>query len=296
MAGSIWKGSISFGLLNIPVSLQKAQEEKDLSFSMLDEKDLSPIKYKKVNGKTGEEVPWPRIVKGYKYETGQYVIMNKEDFKAANPKATQAIDIEDFVDFAEIDLMFFNKPYYLVPQKNGIKGYFLLVEALKNSNKVAIGKIVIRSKQHLVLIMSKDGFLIMEMLRFSNEVLQTKEADYLEDIEKPKLSSKELKMAEELIEGMTAKWNPEQYEDTYHNDLMEIIHKKAKAGGLKDIDYGDLPKEEKGNTGTVVDLMPLLRKSLEEKRKGKAKASSASDKPATKKKTAKKAASKKKAG
>ncbi len=293
MAGSIWKGSISFGLLNIPVSLQKAQEEKDISFSMLDEKDLSPIKYKKVNGKTGHEVPWPRIVKGYEYESGQYVIMNKDDFKAANPKATQSIDIEDFVEFEEIDLMFFEKPYYLVPQKNGIKGYFLLVEALKKTNKCAVGKIVIRSKQHLVLIMSKDGFLVMEMLRFSNEVLQTSEAKYLNDVDKPKLSPKELKMAEELIDGMTAKWNPEAYKDTYHDDLMKIIKMKAESGGLKEIDYGDLPKEEKGNTGTVVDLMPLLRKSLEEKKKSKSKADTKTT--ATKKKTAKKTTHRKKA-
>jgi DNA end-binding protein Ku len=269
MAGSIWKGSISFGLLNIPVNLQKAQQEKELSFSMLDEKDLSPIKYKKVNGKTGHEVPWNRIVKGYEYESGQYVIMNKDDFKAANPKATQAIDIEDFIDFEEVDLMFFEKPYYLVPQKNGIKGYFLLVEALKKTNKVAVGKVVIRNKQHLVLIMSKDGFLVMEMLHFANEVLQTSEAKYLKDIDKPKLNPKELKMATELIEGMTSKWNPEAYKDTYHDDLMKIIKMKAESGGLKEIDYGDLIKEEKGSTGKVVDLMPLLRKSLEEKRKGK---------------------------
>lgn len=286
MAGSIWKGSISFGLLNIPVNLQKAQQEKELSFSMLDEKDLSPIKYKKVNGKTGHEVPWNRIVKGFEYGPGQYVIMNKDDFKAANPKATQSIDIEDFINFDEVDLMFFEKPYYLVPQKNGIKGYFLLVEALKKTNKVAVGKVVIRNKQHLVLIMSKDGFLVMEMLHFANEVLQTSEAKYLKDIDKPKLNPKELKMATELIEGMTSKWNPEAYKDTYHDDLMKIIKMKAESGGLKDIDYGDLIKEEKGNSGKVVDLMPLLRKSLEEKRKGKTTEKAAAS---HKKKAAKKA-------
>lgn len=289
MAGSIWKGSISFGLLNIPVTLQKAQEDHELSFKMLDQKDLSPIKYKKVNAKDGKEVPWPHIVKGYEYEADQYVIMNKEDFKAANPKATQTIDIEDFVSFEEIDLMFFEKPYYLVPQKNGVKGYFLLCEALKKTNKVAIAKIVIRTKMHLACIMAKDNYLVLEMLRFAHEVLQTDEVDYIKDSEKPKFSPKEIKMAQELIDGMTGKWKPEQYKDTYNDDIMKIVNLKIKAGEGHEIDYGELPKEEKGNTGKVVDLMPLLRKSLEQKKKERASVNT------TKKKTAKKVSARKKA-
>jgi len=268
MAGSIWKGSISFGLLNIPVTLQKAQEEDDISFKMLDEKDMSPIKYKKVNAKDGQEVPWERIVKGYEYEKGQFVIITKEDLKAANPRASQTIDIEDFVEFDEIDLMFLEKPYYLVPQKSGLKGYFLLVEALKKTNKVAISKIVIRTKQHLAMIMAKDDYLILELMRFGHEVLHIDEVDYLGSIEKPKFSPKEVKMAEELIEGMTAKWNPEQYKDTYAEEVMGMIQTKVEAGEGQEIDWG-LPKEEQGNTSKVVDLMPLLKKSLEERKKTK---------------------------
>lgn len=267
MAASIWKGSISFGLLNIPVVLRKAEETKELSFNMLDEKDLSPIKYKKVSAKTGHEVPWERIVKGYQYQEGKYVLMTKEDFGAANPKATQTIDIQDFVSFDEIDLMFFEKPYYLVPQKNGTKGYFLLVEALKRTNKVAIAKVVIRNKMHLTCVMPKGNYLILEILRFGHEVLETDEVDYLKDIEKPKFNQRELKMAKELIEGMSAKWRPSEYHDTYVEDVMKIINLKVKSGGLKDIDYGEIPKLDRGNTGNVVDLMPLLRRSLEEKRK-----------------------------
>lgn len=267
MAGSIWKGSISFGLLNIPVSLQKAEEGHELSFKMLDEKDLSPIKYKKISAKDGKEVPWERIVKGYEYESGEFVIINKEDFKTANPKATQTIDIEDFVSFEEIDLMFFEKPYYLVPQKNGIKGYFLLCEALKKSNKVAIAKIVIRTKMHLACIMARGDYLVLELMRFAHEVIQSDEVDYLKETERPKFTSKEIKMAQELIDGMTGSWKPEQYKDTYNDDLMKIIEKKIKAGEGYEIDYRDIPKEEKGNTGTVVDLMPLLKKSLEARKK-----------------------------
>ncbi len=287
MAGSIWKGSISFGLLNIPVSVQKAEEGHELSFKMLDEKDLSPIKYKKVSAKDGKEVPWPRIVKGYEYESGQYVLVTKDDFKAANPKATQTIDIQDFVEFEDIDLMFFEKPYYLVPQKNGTKGYFLLAEALKRTKKVAVAKVVMRTKMHLVAIMEKDGHLIMELMRFAHEVLSTDEVDYLKDVDKPKFNPKEIKMAEELIEGMTAKWDPEQYKDTYNDDLMKVINFKINSGETKEIDYGDLIKEDAGeSTGRVVDLMPLLRKSLEEKRKKKSA-------PESKKKTAKKSSRRK---
>lgn len=293
MAGSIWKGSLSFGLLNIPVSLQKAEEGNDLHFSMLDEKDLSPIKYKKVSAKDGKEVPWNRIVKGYEYEKGQYVILSKEDLKAANPKATQTIDIEGFVDFEEIDLMFFEKPYYLVPQKNGVKGYFLLAEALKKTNKVAIAKIVIRTKQHLVAVMAKEDYLILEILRFSHEVLEVDEVDYLTDIAKPKFHAKEIKMAEELINGMTDKWKPDQYKDTYNDDVMKIINMKIKAGEGEEIDYGEIPKPEKGNTGNVVDLMPLLKKSLEAKRKTKSTTTKVSKTAKSKKKTAKKVTRKK---
>lgn len=282
MAGSLWKGSISFGLLNIPVALQKAQEGHELNFSMLDEKDLSPIKYKKINAKDGKEVPWERIVKGYQYEKGQYVIMSKEDLKAANPKATQTIDIEDFVDFADIDLMFLEKPYYLVPQKSGIKGYFLLVEALKKTKKVAIAKIIIRTKMHLSMVMTKGDYLVLELLRFGHEVLDVDEVEYLSDIQKPKFNVKEIKMAEELIKGMSAKWNPDQYKDTYNDDVMKIIKMKIKAGEGEEIEW-DLPKEERGNSGKVVDLMPLLKKSLEEKKKIRAKA------PSRKKVTRKKA-------
>jgi len=283
MAGSIWKGSISFGLLNIPITVQKAEEGHELSFKMLDEKDLSPIKFKKTSATDGKEVPWPRIVKGYEYDSGQYVLVTKDDFKAANPKASQTIDIQDFVDLKEVDTMFFEKPYYLVPQKSGIKGYFLLAEALKKTNKVAIAKVVMRTKMHLVCIMAKANYLVMEIMRFSHEVLSLDEVDYLKSIEKPKFDPKEIKMAQELIEGMTAKWNPEQYKDTYNDDLMGIINLKISKGETKEIDYGDLIKEDSDlGKGKVVDIMPLLKKSLEEKRKARERSGSQIHKKKTK--------------
>lgn len=284
MAGSIWKGSISFGLLNIPVTLKKAEEERDLHFSMLDGKDLSPIKYKKINATDGKEVPWDRIVKGYEYDDGQYVIMEKDDFKKANPKATQTIDIEDFVELSDIDFMFLEKPYYLVPQKDGVKGYFLLAQALNKTKKIAIAKIVIRTKQHLVAIMAKDDYLILEILRFAHEVLEVDEVDYLDSMERPKFTAREIKMAQELVDGMTGEWKPEAYKDTYYDDIMKIIDQKVKSGESKELDLGKTAKAPKGNTGMVVDLMPLLKKSLEEKKKRKTKPS------ATKKKVSRKKA------
>jgi DNA end-binding protein Ku len=261
MAGSIWKGSISFGLLNIPVTLQKAQEGSGLSFSLLDEDDYSPIKYKKVSAKTGKEVPMSRIVKGYEYESGQFAILDKDDFKRANPKATQTIDLEDFVSFEQIDLMFFDRPYYLVPQKSGIKGYFLLRDALKKTNKVAVGKIIIRTKMHLVCLMAKGDYLILELLRFAHEVIELNEVNYLDGIEEPKINAKEVKMAMELIDGMTADWAPEKYHDTYNDDIMRIIDQKIKKGEKAEVYYDEDAKIQAPNTN-VVDLMPLLKKSL----------------------------------
>ena len=268
MAGGIWKGSISFGLLNIPVSLQTAQEEKELHFSMLDSKNLSPIKYKKTNAKTGQEVPYKRIVKGYEYEKGQYVVLNEKDFKAANVKATQTIDIENFVLLEEIDLMIFDRPYYLVPQKNGEKGYFLLRDALEKSKKVAIGKVVIRTKQHLAMIVAREDYLILELLRFSHEVLEIHEVDYLKGINtKARYAPREMKMAEELIKSMTAKWEPDQYEDTYQNDLMKRIKQKIKAGEGHEIEEPEeIESDDDSKPSKVTDLLPLLRQSIAAKK------------------------------
>lgn len=268
MRSSIWKGALSFGLLNIPVNLMKAEQDHSISFSMLDEEDLSPIKYKKVNAKTGKEVPFKRIVKGFEYKKNEYVIMEAKDFKAANIEATGTIDIENFVELDEIDPMFLEKPYYLVPDKNGIKGYYLLCDAMKKSKKVAVGKIVIRTKQHLAMIMARDNYLILEMMRFSHEVLAADEVNYFSDIKKIKFNDKEMKMAIQLIEGMTQEWDPDQYKDTYYDDLKNIIDKKIKAGKGQSIDY-DFKVPSVLSTSNVLDLMPLLKKSLEAKRQSK---------------------------
>ncbi len=269
MKRSIWKGSISFGLLNIPVSIFPAEvAEEKLHFHMLDKKNMAPIRYKKVNADTGKEVPMQQIVKGYEYEPGEFVVVTNKDFEAANVKATQTIDIENFVPLADIDPMLFEKPYYLVPQKAGVKGYFLLRDALMELGRVAVAKVVIRTKQHLCAVLPKEDYLILEILRFSHEVIEVDEAEYLKDVavKKKNYSPKELDMAEELIESMTSPWKPDQYRDTYYTDLKKQIEKKIKKGESYTVEKPEKERREAAPSRNVVDLLPLLQKSLREKK------------------------------
>lgn len=280
MRSNIWKGSISFGLLNIPVSLQSAQQDKDLHFSLLDSKDMAHIQYKKVNAKTGKEVQSKQIVKGYEYKPGQYVTITDADFEKANNKATKTIDIEDFVLIDEIDTMMFEKPYYIAPQKGAEKGYFLLREALEKTQKVAIAKIVIRTKQHLAAVLVKGDYLILELLRFAHEMKDVKEVNYLSEVNKRvRFTERELKMAEDLIKGMTAKWKPDKYKDTYYDDMMKRIKSKVKQGRGKKVEEVE-EVEDIEESSNVVDLLPLLRKSLETREGGRKKATTRRKAPA----------------
>ena len=274
MAGSFWKGSISFGLLNIPITLHSADEKKEIHFNQLDSKNLARVKMKRVNERTGREIPYSQIAKGFEYEKGQYVIITDEDIKAANPKATQTVDIQDFVKLEEIDPLFFEKPYYIVPQKQGEKGYFLLRDALLKEKKVAIAKVVLRTKQSLCAVMARGDYLVLELMRFAHEILTDDEVDFLADIDdKKRYSPKEMKMAVALMNDMTATWDPEQYQDTYYKDLLKRIRAKVKAGKGKELPEVE-QEEEEAETSNIVDLLPLLQKSLAAKgKKGKKKAS-----------------------
>lgn len=263
MRSTIWNGTISFGLINIPVSVHSAQEDKNLSFTLLDKKNLAPIKYKKFNSKTGKEVSFSQIVKGFKHDNGEYVLMTDEDFKAANPKATQTVDIEDFVLLEEIDPLFFEKPYYLAPKKGAEKGYSLLTHALQKTKRVAIAKIVIHTKQHLCCIMTRGEYLVLELLRYSHQVTESHEVDFpVAPEKKVAFKPQELKMAEQLIEGMSKKWSPDSYEDTYYKDVMAHIQKKVKQGKTRTIQHiskTDALFEEPSKSS---DIMTLLKKSL----------------------------------
>jgi DNA end-binding protein Ku len=261
---AIWKGSISFGLVNIPIALYPATRKEELSFRLLRKSDLSPVNYKRVAEKDGREVPWDQIVKGYEYEKGKYVVLKEEDFQRVDLEATQTVDIQDFVHVDEIDPMFFYKPYYLEPQKGGDKAYALLRDSLKNSNKVGIAKVVIKTRQYLAGVKPEDGALVLELMHFADELADTEKLHVPKKVE---VGKREMDMAKALIDSMSAKWNPEKYHDEYREALMEVIEEKVEAGG-KEIETK--PKKAPKPT-KVIDLVEVLQQSLAEAKGGKKK-------------------------
>lgn len=262
----LWKGSISFGLINIPVRVVSAKEQKDIHFTMLDPSNLSKVGYKYYNKTTGEELSRGSTVKGYEYEKGSYVILSDEDFKKAYPKATQTIDIQNFVELEEIDPVFFEKAYYLLPLKGGEKGYRLLSQALLKQKKVAIAKFVLHTKQHLVALIPRGDYLLLETLHFAEEVKDLNELqEQKADLPPVKSLSKEVEMAEQLIENMTERWDPNSYEDTFRDDILKLVDAKVRAGKGTEISEGKSESKVK-EIGSVTDLMPLLRKSLASKK------------------------------
>jgi DNA end-binding protein Ku len=278
MARAIWKGSISFGLVNIPIALYPATRREELKFRLLRKSDLSPVNYKRVAEKDGKEIAWDQIVKGYEYEKGKYVVLKDEDFQRVDLEATQTVDIQDFVDQKEIDPMFFYKPYYLEPQKGGDKAYALLRDALKDSGKVGIAKVVIKTRQHLAGVKPKDGALVLELMHFADELADTGK---LHVPKKTEVGKREINMAKSLIDSMSAKWNPEKYKDDYREALMEVIEEKVEAGG-KEIE--EKPKKAPKPT-KVIDLVSVLQKSLEQtgaKKKATAKSRRKHKQPAKK--------------
>ncbi len=278
MARAIWKGSISFGLVNIPIALYPATRREELKFRLLRKSDLSPVNYKRVAEKDGKEIAWDQIVKGYEYEKGKYVVLKDEDFQRVDLEATQTVDIQDFVDQEEIDPMFFYKPYYLEPQKGGDKAYALLRDALKDSGKVGIAKVVIKTRQHLAGVKPEDGALVLELMHFADELADTGK---LHVPKKTEVGKREMNMAKSLIDSMSAKWNPKKYKDDYREALMEVIEEKVEAGG-KEIE--EKPKKAPKPT-KVIDLVSVLQKSLEQtgaKKKATAKSRRKHKQPATK--------------
>src|SRR5215831_5311359 len=257
MARAIWKGSISFGLVNIPIALYAATRREELKFRLLRETDLSPVNYKRVAEKDGKEVPWDQIVKGYEYEKGRYVVLREEDFQRVDLEATQTVDIQDFVDLEEIDPMYFYKPYYLEPQKGGDKAYALLRDALKDTNKVGIAKVVIKTRQYLAGVKPEDGVLVLELMHFADELA---DPEKLHLPKKMEVGRREMNMAKSLINGMTSKWQPEKYKDDYREALMDVIEEKVEAGG-KEIE--EKPRKAPKPT-KVIDLVSVLQKSLEQ--------------------------------
>jgi DNA end-binding protein Ku len=268
MPRAIWKGSISFGLVNIPIALYPATRREELKFRLLRKSDLSPVNYKRVAEKDGKEVSWDQIVKGYEYEKGKYIVLKDEDFQRVDLEATQTVDIQDFVDLDDIDPMYFYKPYYLEPQKGGDKAYALLRDSLKESNKVGIAKVVIKTRQYLAGVKPEDGALVLELMHFADELADTSKLRVPKKVE---VAKKEMNMAKSLIDSMSAKWDPEKYHDEYREALIEVIEKKVEAGG-KEIE--EKPRKAPKPT-KVIDLVSVLQKSLEQtggaKKKSRAK-------------------------
>jgi len=250
---SIWTGAISFGLVNVPVKLFSATSPKDVRFHQLEEGTGARIRYRRVSETSGEEVPYERIVKGYELGGDRYVIISPDELDALDPKATHSVDIEDFVELSEIDPVFYEHPYYLVPDKGGSKAYSLLVRAMSESGKVAIGRLVMRTKQYLCAIRPVDGVLCLETMLFADEVVSPEELDVGdEDVE---VSERELTMARQLIESLSSAFDPTKYRDEYRDRVLELIERKAEGQEIVAQPAAEAPAK-------VVDLMAALEASL----------------------------------
>jgi len=280
-ARAMWKGAISFGLVHIPVELYSAVQTHELDLTMLDRRDFSPVGYKRYNKKTGKDVTWDDIVKGYEYEEDEYVVLSDEDLKRANVEATGTIDIQAFVDAADVPLTYYEQPYYLAPSKGGAKVYALLRETLRKAGKIGIATVVIRTKQHLCALVCIDDKIVLNTLRYAAEIRSAEELKLPPATAKGAgISDKELQMALSLVEGMSEEWKPEQYHDTYKDDVLALVKKKVKAGQTKTITAAEA-EERPAKPSNVVDLVALLQDSLG-KRPGKGAAKPAPRKSAAK--------------
>jgi DNA end-binding protein Ku len=274
MARPIWNGTISFGLLNVPVQLHSGERSVDLHFRMLDSRDNSPVRYERVNSETGEEVPWKEIVKGFEYSKGSYVVIDEEDIRKAAPESTETVEIEAFVDRDEIDPMYFEKPYYLVPTKKAEKGYVLLREVLAKTGKVGISRVVIRTRQYLAALSPRGDALMLDLMRFPQEIVKADEFTLPKGTSKSyRVSPAELGMATQLIEAMTKKWDPDDYKDEFRAQLRKIIDEQiARQKGKKVREHKTDEAAPAEATTNVVDFMELLKRSLDKdgKRGGRA--------------------------
>jgi DNA end-binding protein Ku len=263
----IWKGHISFGLVSIPVALYPAESRDELDFTLLDKKDLSPVGYRKVNKETGEEVPSSRLTRGLEYRKGRYVIVGEEALRRASPERTQRIEILSFAEPADIAPPYFDRPYYLEPQAKSEKAYVLLREALRRAGKVAIASVVIRTRQHLAALVPDDAVLVLNLLRYAAELRDPGELSIPRNGAKAiRIRPKEQAMADQLVASMVAPWEPERYRDEYKDEVLAFVKRQIKAGKAEDL-QAPAPRARREKKGTVVDMMALLRESLQASRK-----------------------------
>ena len=275
MPRPVWSGTLSFGLLNIPVSLMSGEKPSaDISFRMLDSRNNAPVKYERVNAETGEEVPWKDIVKAYEYEKGSFVVLEPEDIKSAAPESHDAIDVEGFVDAEAIGPQYFEKPYVLVPQKKAEKGYVLLREALQKTGKIGIARVVIRTRESLCAVIPEEDALLLMMMRYPGELVDVHEYNIPEGAKGDyRITPKELAFSEQLIETMSSDWEPDQYKDEFRARLQKVIKERMEENGVVHR-KAEAPEAEQGATTNVVDFMSLLQQSIANKSRTPAKKAS----------------------
>jgi len=263
MERAIWKGYITFGLVNIPVSLISAEINSAPHLHMLDKRNQARVHYQIINNETDEVVPRDQIVKAFEYEKENYVVLTDEELKQVAIEATQTIDIINFVDKDAVGNEYFIKPYFLMPEKKGEKGYVLLREALRKTNKIGIAKVVIRTRQHLAALMAYEDALLLELLRYSDEVHSVEEYNFPnEGLSKYKITEQEIKLSEQLIQTMVAEWDPSIYHDDYRTALMQVVEEKLASK------TGEIPSHKKPKlkaADNVIDFVSIIKKSLEEK-------------------------------
>ncbi|RRU73872.1 Ku protein [Stutzerimonas xanthomarina] len=260
MPRTIWKGAVSFGLVHIPVALVPATTRQGIDFDWLDKRSMDRVGYKRINKTTGEDIDSENIVKGVEYEKGHYVVISDDEIKGAHPKATQTVDIVAFIDAKDISFLYIDTPYYLTPDRRGEKVYALLRETLIQTGKVGIANVVLRNKQHLAVVMPLGKALVMNTLRWADEVRGVEYLELKDEALDPDLAERELDMAKRLVEDMTEKWKPEQYKDTFQDQIMELVEKKAREGKLEAV--GGPEEAVDRRSADVIDLTELLKRSL----------------------------------
>ena len=263
MARPVWSGTLSFGLLNIPVSLMSGERRTDISFRMLDARNNAPVKYERVNSETGEEVPWKEIVKAFEYDKGSYVVLEPDDIKSAAPESHDAIEVEGFVDVNAIGPQYFEKPYVLVPAKKAEKGYVLLRESLEQTGKIGIARVVIRTRESLCAVLPQGHALLLMMMRYPQELVDVNEYSIPEGARGDyRITPKELQFSEQLIEAMSTEWKPSDYQDEFRERLHTVIKQRMKAHGVVKRDEEEHEAAE-GTATNVVDFMSLLQQSID---------------------------------
>ena len=264
----IWKGTIAFGLVEIPVTLVAAERSKGISLTFLDQRDFSPVGYKRYNKTTDEEVPWEEIVRGYEYQKGEYVVLTPQDLERASPDLAKTIEIQQFVDEGDIEPIFFERPYYLEPLNPKGKGYVLLRETLKRTKKLGIARVALRAREHVAALGVRGDALVLYLLRFPDEVRDPADLGNVEkSLADAHVQPKEIEIAERLVEDMTEAWDPSEFKDEYADDLMKLIEERVASGKTHVIDKSESKPVRRGG-GDGQDLMPLLKESLDAARRG----------------------------